>query len=100
MGKKPRRLTKGSNLDKDDLIYDAVNLFLQDPFENNSGVFDYLSLKLRLEAIKRKIDQEKAAGKEEDNSSSDDEETPKPPISENPPPEIEDWGEFLYDSDD
>ena len=64
-------------------------------------MFDYLSLKLRLEAIKRKIDQEKAAGKEEDNSSSDDEEeTPKLPISETPPPEIEDWGEFLYDSDD
>lgn len=86
------------------IIYEKMHLNgkkMKDPFKNNSGVFDYLSLKLRLEAIKRKIDQEKAAGKEEDNSSSDDEEeTLKPPISENPPPEIEDWGEFLYDSDD
>ena len=73
--------------------------FLQDPFRENGGVFNYSSLKLRLDAIKRKVDAEKASGNELDNLSSDEEEAPKPARPEDPPPEIDDWEEFLYGDD-
>ena len=73
---------------------------MQDPFRNNEGVFDYATIKARLEVIKRRIDDEKASGDELDDSLSDEEEEArKPTLPENPAPEIDDWEEFLYGDD-
>lgn len=72
---------------------------MKDPFGENQGVFDYSSIKLRLDAIKRNIDAEKAAAGGLDDTESDEEEASKPAVAENPPPEIDDWEEFLYGDD-
>lgn len=86
-------------------LYYTVNtnfvelILFQDPFGENQGVFDYSSIKLRLDAIKRNIDAEKAAAGELDDTESDEEEASKPAVAENPPPEIDDWEEFLYGDD-
>ena len=82
------------------ICFFVVSILLQDPFRNNEGVFDYATIKARLGAIKRNIDAEKASGSELDDSLSDEEEEArKPTLAENPPPEIDDWEEFLYGDD-
>lgn len=78
-----------------DLFY-HVNFFLQDPYGENVGKFDYVSLKHRLEAIKKRLDAKRALGNELEESSSEEEEEVKTKES---PPEIDDWEAFLYDDD-
>ena len=58
--------------------------------------FDYVSLKQRLEAIKKRLNAKKALGNELEDSSSEEEEVVK---TEESPPEIDDWEAFLYDDD-
>jgi len=56
-----------------------------------------VSLKQRLEAIKKRLDAKKALGNElEDSSSEEEEEEVKTRES---PPEIDDWEAFLYGDD-
>lgn len=56
-----------------------------------------MSLKQRLEAIKKRLDAKKALGNElEDSSSEEEEEEVKTRES---PPEIDDWEAFLYGDD-
>lgn len=56
-----------------------------------------MSLKQRLEAIKKRLDAKKALGNElEDSSSEEEEEEVKARES---PPEIDDWEAFLYGDD-
>jgi len=74
----------------------CVNCFLQDPYGENVGVFDYVSLKQRLQAIKKRLDAKKALGNELEDSSSEEEEEVK---IEESPPEIDDWEAFLYGDD-
>ena len=69
---------------------------LQDPYGENEGKFDYLTLKYRLDAIKKILDQKKASGHELDDSSSEEEEQQQ---TEEIAPEIDDWDAFLYGDD-
>lgn len=69
---------------------------MMDPYGENVGKFDYVSLKHRLEAIKKRLDAKRALGNELEDSSSEEEEEVKTKES---PPEIDDWEAFLYDDD-
>ena len=77
-------------------FYFVVSIFLQDPYGENVGIFDYVSLKKRLESIKKRLDAKKASGHVLEESSSEEEDTVKTKES---PPEIDDWEAFLYDDD-
>lgn len=75
---------------------------MKDPFRTNEGVFDYSSVKLRLQNIKKTIDTENASRSDLEDSPGemDEEESLKPSVTaENTKPEIEDWVEFLYGDD-
>ena len=74
----------------------CCQFFLQDPYGENVGIFDYVSLKKRLESIKKRLDTKKASGHVLEDSSSEEEEEVKTKES---PPEIDDWEAFLYDDD-
>lgn len=69
---------------------------MKDPYGENEGKFDYLTLKYRLDAIKKILDEKKASGHELDDSSSEEEEQQQ---TEEIAPEIDDWDAFLYGDD-
>ena len=58
-------------------------------------MFDYISIKQRLEVIKKRLDAKKASGHELDDSSGDEEDEK----AKESPPEIDDWEAFLYGDD-
>lgn len=91
-----------------------MSICLQDPFHENMGIFDYASIKQRLEVIKKRLDAKKALGHELDDPLSEDEieieeeeKEKEEKKAKESPPEIDDWEAFLYgdgggdsDSDD
>lgn len=50
-----------------------IIVFFQDPFGEKRGTFDFVSIKQRLEAIKKRLDDKKPVAPSSDMSSSDNE---------------------------